>query len=82
MALIMFVGVATTLFIDEPKTAKKYTEYTILDYSRFFMLFLFVVLSFILIYVTTNPLVKLQKCRLRKYLEINNFLDLLLAVLE
>ena len=64
MALIMFVGVATTLFIDEPKTAKKYTEYTILDYSRFFMLFLFVVLSFILIYVATNPFGKIAKVSL------------------
>ena len=53
MALVMLIGVATTLFIDEPESERKDTEYTTADYVRFFLLFLSIVAAFVLTFTTT-----------------------------
>jgi len=47
MALVMLVGVATTIIIKEPESSSKQSDYTTTDYLRFFALFLIVVVSFI-----------------------------------
>ncbi len=47
MALVMLVGITTTLFIKEPDSAQLLSEYSTTDYIRFFALFVVVVLSFI-----------------------------------
>ena len=47
MALVMLVGITTTLFIKEPDSTQALSEYTTADYVRFFALFVVVVLSFI-----------------------------------
>ena len=47
MALVMLVGVLTTLIINEPDSTSKQTNYSTKDYLRFFILFLVVVLTFI-----------------------------------
>ena len=61
MALVMLIGVATTLFIDEPESERKDTEYTTVDYVRFFLLFLSIVAAFILTYTITTEFVKTAK---------------------
>ncbi|GIT37974.1 MAG: hypothetical protein Ct9H300mP6_18420 [Gammaproteobacteria bacterium] len=53
MAGVMLIGVATTLIINEPKSERKETEYSTTDYSRFFLLFLLIVVAFILTFIAT-----------------------------
>ncbi len=53
MALVMLIGVATTLIINEPNTKRKESEYSAADYTRFFLLFLSIVAAFILTFNAT-----------------------------
>ena len=54
MALTMLVGIATTILRPEPtsRVAKK-EEHSVKDYTLFFMLFIFIVATFIFSFVTT-----------------------------
>ena len=61
MAAVMLIGVATTLIIDEPKSERKETEFSTMDYARFFLLFLSIVVAFILTFISTTDLVKPAK---------------------
>jgi len=61
MAGVMLIGVATTLIINEPKSERKETEYSTTDYSRFFLLFLLIVVAFILTFIATADFVKTAK---------------------
>ena len=61
MAAVMLIGVATTLIINEPKSERKETEFTTIDYARFFLLFLSIVVAFILTFIATADLVKTAK---------------------
>ena len=61
MAGVMLIGVATTLIINEPKSERKETEFSTTDYSRFFLLFLSIVVAFILTFIATADFVKTAK---------------------
>jgi PAT family beta-lactamase induction signal transducer AmpG len=50
--------VATTLIISEPDTKRQEAEYGTIDYARFFLLFLSIVVAFILTFNATVGLVK------------------------
>ena len=58
MALIMLVGVTTTLFIREPELGKHEADYSTTDYARFFLLFFTIVAVFIGTFVITTDAVK------------------------
>ncbi len=58
MALVMLVGVLTTLIIKEPELTVTDTDYSTTDYTRFFLLFLSVVTVFIFTFIVTAGLVK------------------------
>lgn len=58
MALTMLVGVVTTLVIKEPAYNVKKTTYETKDYFRFFMLFLFVISSFVVIFILSGNLLE------------------------
>ena len=60
MALVMLVGVATTLIVKEPQLSRQ-SEKQVIDYLRFFALFLVMVLVFILCFVLTAEVVKTFK---------------------
>ena len=61
MAGVMLIGVATTLIINEPKSERKETEFSTIDYLRFFLLFLSIVVAFILTFIATADFVKTAK---------------------
>ncbi len=61
MSAVMLIGIATTLIIGEPKSSKAQSEYSTLDYARFFLLFLSIVAAFILTFISTADLVKSSK---------------------
>lgn len=92
MAGVMFIGVVTTIVIPEPKITKKLLadeSYSGLDYTRFFLLFLFAVLAFIGAFYFSAELAKIVKKELtalfaNKYLAgfIVQTLRLLLAILS
>lgn len=64
MATMMLVGVATTLIISEPQSKRIEAQYTTQDYVRFFLLFLSIVATFILVFIVTTDLVKTIKLTL------------------
>ncbi len=64
MALVMLVGVATTLSISEPTSKESDAHYSTLDYTRFFLLFLIIVSVFITTFVYTADFVKEVKTTL------------------
>lgn len=54
MALTMLVGIATTILRPEPASgAAQKEEHSVKDYTQFFMLFIFIVLSFIFGFIIT-----------------------------
>jgi len=61
MSLVMMVGVMTTLIIKEPQSTSSRTDYSTLDYTRFFALFLAIVAAFITAFVYSADLVKTLK---------------------
>ncbi len=61
MALVMMVGVITTLVIKEPDSSNRSIDYTTLDYARFFALFLSIVAAFITTFIVSEDLVKTLK---------------------
>ena len=61
MAGVMLIDVDTTLIINEPKSERKETEFSTTDYSRFFLLFLLIVVAFILTFIATADFVKTAK---------------------
>ena len=61
MSLVMMVGVMTTLIIKEPQSTSSRTDYSTLDYTRFFALFLAIVVAFITAFVYSADLVKTLK---------------------
>jgi len=64
MALVMLVGVVTTLMISEPKSKESDANYSTSDYARFFLLFLIIVSVFIATFVYTADFVKESKSTL------------------
>ena len=54
MAMIMLVGVITTLCIREPELNRQEVDYKTIDYLRFFLLFLAIVTSFIFSFTITS----------------------------
>lgn len=66
MALVMLVGVGTTLIIKEPQLSRQ-SEKQVIDYLRFFALFLVMVFVFILCFVLTAEIVKTLKQTLKLF---------------
>ena len=64
MIMVMSIGVATTLVIQEPKTSGYNKEYSTKDYLRFFALFLTIVAAFIATFVVSADIVKTLKSSL------------------
>ncbi len=73
MAMMMLIGVATTLIINEPQSKHIETRYAIQDYARFFLLFLFTISSFVLIFATTQDLLESVKQSLSELLNNKHF---------
>ncbi|RUA04418.1 MAG: MFS transporter [Gammaproteobacteria bacterium] len=82
MAVVMLIGVATTLIIGESKSKRIETEYTTQDYVRFFLLFLFVVATFILTFITTADLVKTAKHTLNEFFNNKPLAGFIMGVLR
>lgn len=61
MATVMLVGVITTLIISEPQSQCTEQQHTTQDYARFFLLFLSMVATFILVFTITTDLLKTTK---------------------
>ena len=61
MALVMVVGLITTLVIKEPQSIGSKGNYSTLDYARFFGLFLAIVAAFIATFVYSSDLVETLK---------------------
>ncbi len=56
MAMVMLIGIMTTLMIKEPQNQRNHYDYHTLDYLRFLGLFVMIVLGFISVfYVSRDP---------------------------
>lgn len=82
MAAVMLVGVATTLIISEPRTKQTQSQYTTQDYMRFFLLFLSVAATFILIFIATADLVSVAEKALSEVFHNKHLAGFIVGVLR
>ncbi len=69
MAIIMLVGVITTLLIPEPEQSKdKISQYTVNDYISFLCLFIMIIMAFILTFYFSSDIAEKFKISLKETL--------------
>ncbi|OIR24207.1 AmpG family muropeptide MFS transporter [Bathymodiolus thermophilus thioautotrophic gill symbiont] len=82
MAAVMLIGVATTLIISEPQSKHTEARYTTQDYVQFFLLFLSVIATFILIFIVTADLVDTVKQALSEVFNNKHLAGFIVGVLQ
>jgi PAT family beta-lactamase induction signal transducer AmpG len=83
MALTMLVGIVTTILRPEPASrASRKEEHTAKDYTRFFMLFIFIVLSFIFGFIITADFISSSTDVLEGFLDNKYFASFLMGTVR